>query len=120
MDTVFALLVLVLGMAGAIWFVRTYHRPKTRVGRMEAAATRFPPGTRAFEASMSVQLIDDLVASRERELTRTTDPEQEDRLRRQIANLRKQQVAYQAIVDARDLSPGKMRIGVNPDSDSID
>lgn len=120
MDTVFLLLVLVLGMTGIIWFVRTHHRPKTRIGRMEAAAARFPPGTRAFEASMSVQLIEDLVAARERELERTADPEREALLTRQIANLRQQSTAYQAIVDARDLSPGKGSIGVDPDSGSID
>lgn len=57
--------------------------------------------------------------ARERELG-AVDPAQQEVLNEQIASLHDQQAAYQAIVDARDLSPGTMRIGVNPDSDSID
>ena len=120
MDAIVPLILLVVGMGVAVWVVRTFHRPKTRIGQMEAAAARFPPGTRAFEASMSLGIIRDMIASRERELPRATDDAKRALLETQIGNLRKQYDAHQATVDRRDLSPGKRSIGVDPDSDRVD
>jgi len=79
----------------------------------------FPPGTRAFESEMSLRIISGMTAARERELAGADDAQRE-LLTRQLANLRKQEALHRAILDAHDVSPGKMSIGVNPDSDRID
>jgi len=79
----------------------------------------FPPGTRAFESEMSLRIIDGMIAARERELASADDAKRE-LLTRQLANLRKQETLHRAVVDARDVSPGKMSIGVDPDSDRLD
>ncbi|MBN8616813.1 MAG: hypothetical protein J0L92_39890 [Deltaproteobacteria bacterium] len=120
MEAIVPLLLLVVGLGVAIWVVRTFHRPKTSVGRMEAAAARFPPGTRAFEASMSLGIIADMIASREREIAKTLDEGKRATLTKQVSNLEKQRAIHQRTVDARDLSRGKMSIGVNPDSDTVE
>lgn len=80
----------------------------------------FPPGTRAFEAEMSLKIISQMIEARERELLCTPDDAKKADLERQLSNLRKQAALHRATVDARDVSPGKMSIGVNPDSDTVD
>lgn len=84
------------------------------------AGGSFPPGTRAFEAEMSLKIIVQMIEAREREVARTTDDAKKADLERQISNLRKQASQHRATVEARDVSPGKMSIGVNPDSDTVD
>ncbi|MBZ0121151.1 MAG: hypothetical protein IT378_15995 [Sandaracinaceae bacterium] len=83
------------------------------------AGARFPPGTRAFEAEMSLGIIAKMLEAREVALLGNADDEKKATLTRQIANLRRQAEIHQATVDARDLSPGRMSIGVNPDSDTV-
>lgn len=80
---------------------------------------RFPPGTRAFEAEMSLEIIVQMLEAREVALRGEVDEEKKATLTRQIGNLRKQAAIHQATVDAGDVSPGKMSIGVNPDSDTV-
>lgn len=80
----------------------------------------FPPGTRAFEAEMSLKIITQMIEAREVQLGRESDESKKATLSKQIDNLRKQAVLHRATVDARDVSPGKMSIGVNPDSDTVD
>lgn len=81
--------------------------------------SRFPPGTRAFEAELSLPLIARLVEARELALA-SADPAERDTLTRQIENLRAQAAIHQATIDAEDVSPGKMSIGANPDSPTVD
>lgn len=80
----------------------------------------FPPGTRAFEAEMSLRILAQMIEAREVEIARTGDEAKKADLSRQIANMRKQAEIHRATVAARDLSPGRMSIGVNPDSDTVD
>jgi hypothetical protein len=68
---------------------------------------------------MSLGILAQMVQAREVELPRTTDEAKKTLLTRQIENMRKEQI-HRATIAARDLSPGKMSIGVNPDSDTVD
>jgi predicted site-specific integrase-resolvase len=117
-ESILLLIVMIAGIAGGVWVVRTYHRPRTRAGMLEGSS--FPPGTRAFEAEMSLRIIAQMIEARELELARSSDEAKKADLSRQLANLRAQGALHRATVEARDLSPGRMRIGVNPDSDTID
>jgi hypothetical protein len=69
---------------------------------------------------MSLGILAQMVQAREVELPRTTDEAKKTLLTRQIENMRKQEQIHRATIAARDLSPGKMSIGVNPDSDTVD
>jgi hypothetical protein len=80
--------------------------------------SRFPPGTRAFEAELSIPLIARLKA-REVSLA-SADEAERAKLTKQIENLRAQAAIHQATIDAGDVSPGKMSIGANPDSATVD
>jgi hypothetical protein len=118
MEAIVVLLVLVVGLSVAIWFVRTYHRPRVLGQRLGGSS--FPPGTRAFEAEMSLGgIIAKMIEGRERELLGPVDGAKRADLERQIANLRAQATIHRATVEARDLSKGKMSIGANPDSDTV-
>lgn len=100
-------------VVGAIWFF-------TRRPGGFGGGARFPPGTRAFESEMSLPLLAQMIEAREVELQGGVDDARRADLERQIANMRKQAALHQAVVDAGDTSPGKMSIGVNPNSDQID
>ena len=120
MDTFFALLAVVGSMVFAVWAGRRIRRQREEASLgFSMSGGSFPPGTRAFESQMSIRLIADLIRTREQERV-GADEERREVLERQIANLRKQAAAHQGIVEARDLSPGRMSIGANPDSDRID
>jgi len=84
------------------------------------AGASFPPGTRAFEAEMSLRILAQMIDAREVEIARTTDEAKKADLTRQISNMRKQAEIHRATVAARDVSPGRMSIGVNPDSDTVE
>lgn len=81
--------------------------------------SRFPPGTRAFEAELSIPLIARLIEAREVALA-SADEAERAKLTKQIENLRAQAAIHQATIDAGDVSPGKMSIGANPDSPTVD
>lgn len=80
----------------------------------------FPPGTRAWESQMTLGILTKMIASREQELRGSPDDAKRALLERQIANMQKQLTLHQAVIASGDVSPGKMRIGVNPDADHID
>lgn len=120
MEAIVPLLFLVGGLALAIWVVRTYHRPRTRAGILERSAPSFPAGTRAFEAEMSLGIIETMIHTREMELARSSDHARTQTLERQLANLRKQAQIHRATIASGDLSRGRMSIGVDPDSDRVD
>jgi hypothetical protein len=71
----------------------------------------FPPGTRAFEAFLTLDPLVKTIASRKAQLAAATDAARKDRLTREIAFLEKQVPELQAIVAARDTSPGRGYIG---------
>jgi len=98
---------------GIIWFF-------TRKPGHFGGGARFPAGTRAFESEMSLPLLARLIEARERALLGPVDDAERAKLTTQIANLRNQAVLHQAVIDAGDVSPGRMSIGANPDSDQID
>jgi hypothetical protein len=69
---------------------------------------------------MSLKIITQMIEAREVQLGRETDETKKATLTKQLDNLRKQAVLHRATVEARDVSPGKTSIGVNPDSDTVD
>ena len=71
----------------------------------------FRPGTRAFEASLTMDPLVKTIASRKQELAGQADSRKKDRLMREIAFLEKQIPELQTIIDAKDLSPGKGYVG---------
>jgi hypothetical protein len=71
----------------------------------------FKPGTRAFEAYLTLDPLVKTIASRKQELANETNDRKKDRLSREIAFLEKQIPELQAIVDAKDASPGRGYIG---------
>jgi len=93
-----ASVVFVLLVAGVVWLRVT-------------TPSRFPLGTRAFEAEMTLEPLKAAIAHREQERAATADEKRSAKLLREIAYLERQVVDLQRIVDARDLSPGKGYIG---------
>ena len=71
----------------------------------------FKPGTRAWEASLTMDPLVKTIASRKQELAGETNQRKQIRLTKEIAFLEKQIPELQAIIDARDASPGKGYIG---------
>ncbi|MEP7124611.1 MAG: hypothetical protein ABJE95_27025 [Byssovorax sp.] len=71
----------------------------------------FKPGTRAFEAYLTLDPLVKTIASRKQELASETHEGKKDRLTREIAFLERQIPELQAIVDAKDSSPGRGYIG---------
>ncbi len=71
----------------------------------------FKPGTRAFEAYLTLDPLVKCIASRKQELAVETNERKKDRLSREIAFMERQIPELQAIVDARDASPGRGYIG---------
>jgi hypothetical protein len=69
------------------------------------------PGSRAWEASLTLDPLGKCIASRRAELATATDPARKDRLQRELAFLEKQIPELQAIVAANDGSPGRGYIG---------
>ena len=71
----------------------------------------FKPGTRAWEAQLTMDPLVKTIASRKQELATETDDRKKDRLQREITFLEMQIPELQTIIDARDASPGKGYIG---------
>jgi hypothetical protein len=116
------IVLIALGVAAVVavgWFFLSSGKGSGGGGGLLGGAS-FPPGTRAFEAEMSLKIITQMIEAREVQLGRESDDAKKATLTKQIDNLRKQAVLHRATVEARDLSPGKMSIGVNPDSDTVD
>ncbi len=89
-------------------------RGKGRGGSAQVAgglASKFKPGSKAWEAAMAMALIPDAIWSREKELPKAAAARKE-RLQREIAFLQKQQGDLKAVILAMDESPGKGYIGL--------
>lgn len=69
------------------------------------------PGTRAWEASMTLDPLVKTIAGRRQELAVETDPKKKDRLARELAFLEQQIPVLEGIVAANDGSPGRGYIG---------
>ena len=69
------------------------------------------PGTRGWEAQLTLDPLTKTIASRQAELRMVTDEERRDRLKREIAFLEQQVPQLEALVAAKDSSPGKGSIG---------
>jgi hypothetical protein len=75
------------------------------------AGPAFKPGTRAFEAHLTLDPLVKTIAARKQELATETNERKKDRLSREIAFLERQIPELQAIVAAKDASPGRGYIG---------
>jgi hypothetical protein len=71
----------------------------------------FKPGTRAWEAQLTMDPLVKTIAARNQELATESNDRKKDRLTREIAFLEKQIPELQAIVDSKDPSPGRGYIG---------
>jgi hypothetical protein len=69
------------------------------------------PGTRAWEASMTLDVLAKAIDDRRAELHVEADPAKKDRLGRELAFLEKQVPELQALVAANDGTPGRGYIG---------
>ena len=63
-------------------------------------------GTRGWEAALTLDPLGKTIAARKQELASETDEQRRDRLTREIAFLEQQIPQLQALVAARDASPG--------------
>jgi hypothetical protein len=73
--------------------------------------SRFPMGSRAWEAELTLDALLTSIKRREEERDVETDEAKRERMDRQIAFLRAQIAELQAIIDAKDTSPGKGYVG---------
>lgn len=71
----------------------------------------FKPGTRAWEAQLTMDPLVKTIASRKAEAAGEASDRKKDRLAREIAFLERQIPELQAIIDAKDASPGRGYIG---------
>ena len=69
------------------------------------------PGTRGWEAQLTLDPLQKTIASRKAELRMVTEEKRRDRLKREIAFLEAQVPQLEALVAAKDASPGKGFIG---------
>ncbi|MDP1823862.1 MAG: hypothetical protein Q8L48_11480 [Archangium sp.] len=69
------------------------------------------PGTRGWEAQLTLDPLRQTIAARKAELRMVTDEKRRDRLSREIAFLEQQVPALEALVAAKDTSPGRGYIG---------
>ncbi len=76
--------------------------------------SRFPPGSRAFEAELTLGPLTLTIEQRKRDLAAVTDPGRRAKLEKQIAFLEAQVVENQKIMANNDLSPGRGYIGFTP------
>lgn len=74
------------------------------------APSRFPLGSLAFEAELTLDPLTRTIASRRSELA-AAPPERAAELRKEIVFLEEQVLEIQAIVDRRDPSPGRGYVG---------
>jgi|GEM_PF-4842986 hypothetical protein len=71
----------------------------------------FRPGTRAFEAALTLGPLKAAIEQRRLEHEHEADPVRKERLQRELLYLVEQVPRLQAIVDAKDESPGRGYIG---------
>ena len=71
----------------------------------------FKPGTRAFEASLTMGPLLGTIEARKQEMAGERNQRKQIRLAKEIAFLEKQVPELQAIIDAKDMSPGRGYIG---------
>lgn len=69
------------------------------------------PGTRGWEAQLTLDPLHKTIASRKAELRMVTDEQRRDRLSREIAFLEQQVPQLEALAAAKDASPGRGSIG---------
>jgi hypothetical protein len=96
------LLYIILGIVALLIAFVIYLRKTT--------PSTFPPGTRAFEAQMIMPAILAKLASLRQQLA-TGAAGEKAKLERQIAYLEDQKRQNEAIIQARDVSPGKGYVG---------
>ena len=120
MIVVFGLVGLAVMFAiGVALFLAFSRKPGGGGGGGFGAGASFPPGTRAFESEMAMSIIVTMIEARETQLRGQVDDDKRALLTQQIANLRRQAELHREVIANRDVSKGKMSIGVNPDSDTI-
>ena len=66
----------------------------------------FPPGSRAFEAYLTLDILANVVRDLHAERA-TADPARQAAIERELAFYEEEARRLQAIVDARDVSPGQ-------------
>lgn len=86
------------------------------LSRNAPASTR--PGTRAWEAKLTAELLERVIAQRTQEKLELNDPRKRDRAERELAFLTKQFDDNVAVWRAEDPSPGKGYVGFEPYQDS--
>lgn len=72
---------------------------------------RFPMGSKAWEAELTLTALLPAISMRQEELGRATDPKRKKRLEFEIDFLTKQVGELNAVIAAGDTSPGKGYIG---------
>jgi hypothetical protein len=86
------------------------------LSRNAPASTR--PGTRAWEAKLTAELLERVIAQRTEEKLRMQDPRTRDRAERELAFLAKQLDENRATWLAEDPLPGKGYVGFEPFQDA--
>jgi hypothetical protein len=72
------------------------------------------PGTRAWEAKLTAELLERVIVQRNAEKQTITDPRKRDRAEREVSFLEKQLLDNIAVWRAEDPSPGKGYVGFEP------
>ena len=91
----------IVAVAAVVFFLR----------RGSSGAPTFPPGTRAWEAQVTMEPLLGTIADRAVEHAMETDPVKKARLEKDIEFFKQQVVELQAVIDSKDLSPGQGYIG---------
>lgn len=81
------------------------------VGGKPGPGARFPIGSKAWEAELTLTALLPTINNRQTELNQTTDPKRRSRLEFEVQFLSKQVDELNAVIAARDTSPGKGYIG---------
>ncbi len=79
--------------------------------RGAGAALPFRPGSRAFEAALSLASLETAIEERKQSHEREPDPKRKDRLARELVYLEMQVPRLQGIVDSGDGSAGHGFVG---------
>ena len=99
-------------LAGVVVFVALV----VMLSRNAPASTR--PGTRAWEARLTAELLDRVIAQRTEEQAATQNEQKRARFDREIAFLEEQRAENHAIWASEDPAPGKGYVGFTPYSGS--
>ena len=82
--------------------------------KLSPTPAHMKPGTRAWEARMTADLLDRTIAQRSQQKQQAADAGQREHLDREIEFLAKQRADNTAIWQSGDASPGKGYIGFEP------